>query len=218
MASIRVLIADDHEVVRQGLKLFLGLQDDIEVVGEAVDGLDAVERARGLQPDVVLLDLVMPRMGGIEALGHIREASPQSKVIVLTSFADDDKVFPSVEAGAAGYLLKDVRPQELADAIRSAHRGEAQLHPAVAARLMQDYAEGGRRGAPDQVTERELDVLRLLARGMSNKEIAGALVVSEKTVKTHVSNILHKLGLADRTQAALYAVKQGLAEAEQGET
>ena len=214
MPSIRVLIADDHEVVRQGLKLFLGLQDDIEVVGEAVDGLDAVERARGLQPDVVLLDLVMPRMGGIEALARIREASPQSKVIVLTSFADDDKVFPSVEAGAAGYLLKDVRPQELADAIRSAHRGEAQLHPAVAARLMQDYAEGGHRGAPDQVTERELDVLRLLARGMSNKEIAGALVVSEKTVKTHASNILHKLGLADRTQAALYAVKQGLAEAD----
>lgn len=214
MERITVLIADDHPVVRQGLRTFLELQEDMEIVGEACDGEEAVERAQQLLPDVVLMDLVMPGVDGIEATRRIRSLSPSTKVIALTSFADDDKVFPSVKAGAAGYLLKDVRPQDLADAIRTVHRGEALLHPAVAAKLMQEFAEGKPRAPGEGLTERELDVLRLVARGMSNKEIAGALVLSEKTVKTHVSNILQKLHLADRTQAALYAVRQGLAELE----
>ena len=156
------------------------------------------------------MDLVMPGVDGIEATRRIRSLSPSTRVIALTSFADDEMVFPSVKAGAAGYLLKDVRPQDLADAIRTVHRGEALLHPAVAAKLMQEFAEDKPRPPGTGLTDRELDVIRLVARGMSNKEIAVALVLSEKTVKTHVSNILQKLHLADRTQAALYAVKQGL--------
>jgi len=210
VARIRVLIADDHAVVRRGLRVFLDLQDDIIVVDEAVDGLDAVEKAKTQQPDVVLLDLVMPRMDGIEAIARIREASPATKVLVLTSFAEDEKIFAAVQAGAAGYLLKDIQPQELGKAIRTVHAGEALLHPAVAAKLMQEFAHGHREPAFSQLTEREIEVLRLIARGMSNKEIAASLGLSEKTVKTHVSNVLQKLSVADRTQAALYAVKQGL--------
>ncbi len=212
MERISVLIADDHPVVRQGLRTFLELQDDIEVVGEAADGEEAAVSVQRLLPDVVLMDLVMPRLDGIEAIRRIRTASPSTKVIVLTSFAEDEKVFPSVKAGAAGYLLKDVQPQKLVEAIRTVHRGEALLHPAIAAKLMQEYAQAPPRRAGESLTERELEVLRLVARGMSNKEIADSLVLSEKTVKTHVSNILQKLHLADRTQAALYAVKQGLAD------
>ena len=214
MERIRVLIADDHPVVRQGLHTFLDLQEDLEVVGEARDGQEAVDIVRRLQPDIVLMDLVMPQLSGIDAIPQVREASPSTKVIVLTSFADDEKVFPAVKAGAAGYLLKDAQPQELAQAIRTVHRGEALLHPSIAAKLMREYAGGEPRAKSDLLTERELEVLRHLARGMSNKEIAKSLVLSEKTVKTHVSNILRKLDLADRTQAALYAVKQGLADLE----
>ena len=209
---ISVLIADDHPFVRHGLRTYLETLDDMEVVGEASDGVEAVELAGQVLPDVVLMDLVMPELDGVEATRQIREASPSTRVIVLTSFDADEQVFPAIKAGAAGYLLKDVRPAELAEAVRKASRGEALLAPSVAARLMQEVS--GERTASAGLTERELEVLRLIARGMSNKLIAHELVVSEKTVKTHVSNILAKLHLADRTQAALYAVREGLAELE----
>ena len=207
---IAVLIADDHPFVRHGLRTFLETLDDVEVVGEAGNGAEAVEQAARLVPDVVLMDLVMPELDGVGAIRRIQEVAPSTRVIALTSFVDDEKVFPAIKAGAAGYLLKDVRPADLADAVRKASRGEALLAPSVAARLMQEVS--GERPAPAGLTERELEVLRLIARGMSNKQIAKELVVSEKTVKTHVSNILAKLHLADRTQAALYAVREGLAE------
>jgi NarL family two-component system response regulator LiaR len=209
--KISVLIVDDHPVVRQGLRTFLSTQDDLEIVGEAADGEEAVARIKDSVPDVVLMDLVLPGIDGIEATRQAREVSPSTKVIVLTSFADDEKVFPAIKAGAAGYLLKDVEPPQLAEAIRSVQRGEALLHPTVAAKLMQEVSAGERRAPGGDLTDRELEVLRLIARGMSNREIAGELTVSEKTVKTHVSNILAKLHLADRTQAALYAVRRGLA-------
>ena len=211
---ISVLIADDHPVVRQGLRTFLELQEDMEIVGEAAGGEEAVALVQELLPDVVLMDLVMPGVDGVEATRRIRDVSPATKVIALTSFTDDKTVFASIKAGAAGYLLKDVRPQALSDAIRTVHRGEALLHPTIAAKLMQEFAQRDKRSAKDPLTEREHDVLRHIARGMSNKEIAAALVLSEKTIKTHVSNILQKLHLADRTQAALYAVKEGLVELE----
>ncbi|MEX0682040.1 MAG: response regulator transcription factor [Dehalococcoidia bacterium] len=211
--EIRVLIADDHAVVRQGLRTFLQLQDDIEVVGEAADGAEAVRLAAELVPDVVVMDLVMPGKDGIEATREIRAVSPSTRVLVVTSFMEEDKVFAAVKAGAAGYLLKDVQPSELGDAIRTVYRGDALLHPAVAAKLMQEFATGKREPAqPDALTEREMGVLELIARGQSNREIALELGVAEKTVKTHVSNILQKLHLADRTQAALYAVRQRLFE------
>lgn len=214
MASkIKVLVVDDHPVVREGLRAFLELQDDMEVVGEAADGEEAVAQVARIRPDVVLMDLVMPRMDGIEAIRRVRDVRPATKVIALTSFAEDRKVFPAVKAGAAGYLLKDAQPQELATAIRTVHRGEALLHPSVAAKLMHEFAHEGRAGG-ETLTEREREVLRLIARGMSNKEIARTLTLAEKTVKTHVSNILQKLHLADRTQAALYAVREGLADPE----
>ncbi len=213
--EISVLIADDHAVVRQGLQAFLQTQDDVDVVGEAADGEEAVRQVRELVPDVVLMDLVMPKLDGIAAIREMRALSPSTKVIVLTSFADDEKVIAAVKAGAAGYLLKDIQPQELGDAIRTVYRGEALLHPTVAAKLMREVAESGRQlAAPDSLTNREMEVLRLLARGMSNKEIALELEVAEKTVKTHVSNILQKLHLADRTQAALYAVRERLVDLE----
>jgi NarL family two-component system response regulator LiaR len=209
---ISVLIADDHPFVRHGLRTYLETLDDMDVVGEAADGTEAVELAAQLLPDVVLMDLVMPELDGIEATRRIKDASPATRVIALTSFDDDEKVFPAIKAGAAGYLLKDVRPAELAEAVRKASRGEALLAPSVAARLMHEVA--GERAEPSGLTDRELDVLRLIARGLPNKQIAAELVVSEKTVKTHVSNILAKLHLADRTQAALYAVREGLAPLE----
>jgi NarL family two-component system response regulator LiaR len=207
---ISVVIADDHPFVRHGLRTYLETLEDMDVAGEATNGVEAVELVERLLPDVVLMDLVMPELDGIGAIRRIREVAPSTRVIALTSFADDEKVFPAIKAGAAGYLLKDVRPADLADAVRKASRGEALLAPSVAARLMQEVS--GERPAPAGLTERELEVLRLIARGMSNKQIARELVVSEKTVKTHVSNILAKLHLADRTQAALYAVREGLAE------
>jgi two-component system, NarL family, response regulator LiaR len=207
---IRVLIVDDHEVVRRGLRTFLDLQGELEVVGEAADGEEAVAEVARLSPDVVLMDLVMPRLDGVAAIRRIRVQSPATRVIALTSFLDDDKLLPAVRAGAAGYLLKDVRPQELVSAIRTAHAGEALLHPAAAARLMAEVAEGERTQVRSPLTEREREVLCLVARGMPNKVIARELGVSEKTVKTHVSNLLRKLGLTDRTQAALYAVREGL--------
>jgi two-component system, NarL family, response regulator LiaR len=208
---ITVLIADDHPVVRQGLRTFLDLQEDLEVVAEAADGDEAVARTAELVPDVVVLDLVMPRMDGIEAIRGIRDVSPSTRVLVLTSFLDDEKVLPAVKAGAAGYLLKDAEPSELANAIRTVTRGEALLHPTVAAKVVDELAARDRSPAAE-LTERELEVLRLLARGLANKAIALELHVSEKTVKTHVSNILAKLHLADRTQAALFAVREKLVD------
>ena len=211
--KIRVLIADDHAVVRQGLSVFLGTQDDIEVVGEAADGEQAVERALRLSPDVVLLDLVMPKLDGIGVIRQLRDAAPATKVIVLTSFADDEKVFSAVQAGAAGYLLKDVQPRELSEAIRRVSAGESLLHPSVAANLVRELQRREpRNAAAADLTERERQVLAEIARGHSNKEIALALGIAEKTVKTHVGNILQKLHLADRTQAALYAVRERIVE------
>ena len=210
--TISLLIVDDHEVVRQGLRTFLELQEDVEIVGEAANGREALGLVESLLPDVVLMDLVMPEMDGIEAIRRIRSISPSTKVIVLTSFADDDKVFGSVKAGAAGYLMKDVRPHDLAVAIRTVHIGGALLHPEIATKLMQEFAQGNRRTDVEALTQRELQVLRLIAGGMANKEIAAELTIAEKTVKTHVSNILQKLHLADRTQAAVYAVRERLVD------
>jgi NarL family two-component system response regulator LiaR len=209
--TIRVLIADDHPVVRQGLRTFLETVDGIEVVGEATDGSEAVDRTAQLTPDVVLMDLGMPNVDGIEATRRIVDGDGTAKVIALTSFATDDKVFPAIRAGAVGYLLKEAEPSELAEAIRKVHRGEPILHPSVAERLMREVAAGTPRAHRTDLTRRELEVLRLIARGMSNREIGRELEVAEKTVKTHVSNVLSKLGLSDRTQAALYAVEHGLA-------
>jgi DNA-binding NarL/FixJ family response regulator len=216
--TIRVAIADDHAVVRQGLRTFLELQDDVEVVGEAADGEAAVELVAKTEPDVLLLDLVMPRVDGIEAIRRIRARCPATRILVLTSFADDHTVLPAVRAGAAGYLLKDVQPPELVAAIRTVHAGEALLAPAVATMLVAQLAaeegaeNGAGAGAPagPHLTPRELEVLAELARGRANKAIAFELGVSERTVKTHVSNILGKLGFTDRTQAAVYAVEHGL--------
>jgi DNA-binding NarL/FixJ family response regulator len=208
---IRVLLADDHAVVRQGLRTFLDLQEDIEVVAEAGDGQAAVDAARRTDPDVILLDLVMPVLDGVGALKHLR--STRARTIVLTSFGDDDKLFAALRGGAAGYLLKDVEPAELVQAIRSAYTGQAPLSPTIATRVVEEIAAGG--GAPaqlDDLTPRERDVLVLIAKGRSNKVIALELGVAEKTVKTHVSHILAKLDLTDRTQAALYAVRHGLVE------
>ena len=207
---IRVLIADDHAVVRQGLRTFLDLQADIDVVGEAADGEEAVAAAQEHAPDVILLDLAMPVLDGIGALRRLRDTAPASRVIVLTSFGEDERLFTALRAGATGYLLKDVEPAELVRAIRTAHAGQSSLSPAVAARVIEELASGGQRGALDELTPRELEVLCLIARGRSNKRIALELGVAEKTVKTHVSHVLAKLGLSDRTQAALYAVREGL--------
>ena len=207
---VRIMIVDDHAVVREGLKNYLGALKEFEIVGEASSGVEALEAAKRLQPQVVLMDLVMPVMDGIEATKKLHDTLPDIKVIVLTSFTDDDKLFPALRAGAVAYLLKDVGPQELAETIRAAARGETRLNPDVTQRLVAGLAGGAEQRIEDLLTEREMDVLRCLARGMSNKEIGTDLFISEKTVKTHVGSILDKLGLADRTQAALYAVKRGV--------
>ena len=214
MDKISVLIVDDHAVVRQGLRTLLELQEEIEVVGEASNGVESVDQARQLLPDVVLMDLMMPEMDGIEATRSIRSLSPSTKVIILTSFAEDDKVFPSIKAGAQGYLLKNVSPADLIKAVKAAHRGEVQLDPEIAKKLMDEYSSRPSKPTSGELTEREMEVLRLIARGLNNRDIAGKLVLSEKTVKTHVSNILSKLHLSDRTQAAIYAFREGLVQEE----
>jgi NarL family two-component system response regulator LiaR len=216
-SKIKVLIVDDHQVVRQGLRTFLELQPDIVVVGEAGDGQEAVEMVRQLHPDVVLMDLMMPRLDGIAATQQVKALGVGVKVIALTSFTEDDKVFPAIQAGASSYLLKDVSPDDLAEAIRAAQRGEARLHPDIARKLMEQVAQQtgpAPQDLPLDLTGRELEVVQLVAQGRSNSEIAGALVISEKTVKTHVSNILGKLHLYDRTQLAIYAIKHGLVDLE----
>ena len=206
---IRVLVVDDHAVVREGLRTFLSLQDGIEVVGEASDGREAIAAAQRLRPDVVLMDLVMPRLDGVQAMRELRDHVPGARVIVLTSFLEDDRLLPAIRAGAAGYLLKNVEPSELARAVRTADAGEALIDPAVAARLVDALASDHRPQQP--LTAREQDVLDLLARGYANKRIARELGIAEKTVKTHVSHVLAKLGVSDRTQAALYATRAGRA-------
>jgi DNA-binding NarL/FixJ family response regulator len=226
--NIRVLIVDDHAVVRQGLQTFIDLQEDMEVVGQGAHGAEAVALSSRLQPDVILLDLVMPGMDGVEATQKILEYNPNARVLILTSFGEDDKVFPAIRAGAQGYLLKDIQPNALVQAIREAYQGKAQLHPDVAKKLMAAVSAGIKaqkagpstpppplREAADRrptndLTERELQVLHLISRGLNNREIAAELVISEKTVKTHVSHLLGKLGVADRTQAAIWALKHGL--------
>jgi NarL family two-component system response regulator LiaR len=217
-SAIRVLIVDDHAVVREGLRTFLELQDGIEVVGEAGDGLQALDQAAALTPDVILMDLVMPRLDGVAAMRKLRERSPASRVIVLTSFLDDNRLMPALQAGAAGYLLKDVEPAELARAVRTAGSEQAMIDPTVAARLLRTLSEPGpaiRRGDAGadpgaSLTPREHEVLELIAAGRSNKRIALELGIAEKTVKTHVGHLMAKLGVSDRTQAALLAVRRGL--------
>lgn len=211
---IKVLIADDHQVVRQGLCTFLELHEDIVVVGEADNGATAVEMAVSLAPDVVLMDLVMPKMDGVTATREIKASAANTHVIALTSFAEDAQVFPAIQAGASSYLLKDVSPDELVDAIRAVHRGETRLHPDIARKLLEQVAHPP--VAPSSVTsdltEREREVVSLVAQGCSNQEIANRLIISSKTVKTHISNILSKLGLEDRTQLAIFALKNGFGE------
>jgi NarL family two-component system response regulator LiaR len=206
---IRVLIADDHAVVREGLRTFLDLQDGIEVVGEAGDGEEAIAETERLQPDVILIDLVMPRLDGVHAMRELRERAPRARAIVLTSFLDDEHLLPAMRAGAAGYLLKNVQPQELARAVRAAVAGDVLIDPAVAARLV-DSLGNGREDRVERLTPREREVLVLIGRGFANKRIADELGIAEKTVKVHVSHVLAKLGVADRTQAALFAVREGL--------
>jgi DNA-binding NarL/FixJ family response regulator len=209
---IRVLIVDDHAVVREGLRAFLELQADMEVVGEAADGRAALEQAEQLRPEVVLMDLVMPGLDGVGAMRRLRSTLPEGRVIVLTSFLDEGRLLPAIQAGAAGYLLKNAEPAELVRAIRAAHRGETIIDPSAAAQLVRALAAGGGSAASDaeRLTRREREVLELISRGQSNKRIALTLGISEKTVKTHVGHVLAKLGVADRTQAALLAVRDGL--------
>lgn len=206
------MVVDDHAVVREGLRAFLALQDGLEVVGEAADGAQAVEEAERLRPEVILMDLVMPKLDGVGAMRELRERLPDCRVIVLTSFLEDDRLLPAIQAGAAGYLLKNAEPAQLAQAVRSAHAGEAIIDPSVAARLVRAIADGSpsRADQHETLTRREREVLELIAGGRSNKRIALELGISEKTVKTHVGHVLAKLGVSDRTQAALLAVQSGL--------
>ena len=209
--SIRVLLADDHNVVRGGIRALIEAEDGIEVIDEACDGVEAVLKARALNPDVILIDIQMPRKTGVEAIGEIKQANPNAKILVLTSYSDDEIVFAAIKAGALGYLLKESSTQELIQAIRDVHHGESSLHPVIARKLIRELNRPSSLPPSDEsLTEREVEVLILVARGLPNQDIANALVISERTVRTHVSNILSKLHLANRTQAALYALKEGL--------
>ena len=209
---IRILITDDHAVVREGLRALIETKPDMELIGEAADGVEAVEKARLLQPDVTLLDIVMPRMDGITALREIKRENPDARILVLTSFAEDAQIFPAIKAGALGYLLKDSSPRELLQAIRDVHAGKASLHPTVALKMIHEFNQPSDLPPTEKpLTEREMQVLKLVAQGYSNQEIADRLMVSKRTAGTHVGNIMGKLHLANRTQAALYALKEGLA-------
>lgn len=215
--TIRLVIVDDHAVVRQGLKAFLATEDDIEILGEASNGREAVAQTGKLMPDVVLMDLVMPELDGIGATAAIKQQYPGIEVLVMTSFIEDEKVFGAMRAGATGYVLKDADPEEVVSAIRSAAHGESPLDPRVVRRLMQEFTPSKPKpeSTQEQLSEREIEVLKLVARGYSNQLIAEHLIISPKTAKTHVSNILSKLGLASRTQAAVYALKEGLVTSEE---
>ena len=211
--TIRLLIADDHAIVRAGLRALIATEPGLELVAEASHGVEAVSKVHKLKPDVILLDMMMPRMDGLGAIEEIMKAQPNARILVLTSFAEDDKVFPAIKAGALGYLLKDSSPQELLQAIRNVHQGEASLHPTIARKLMRELNQPTNLPpTTDPLTEREVEVLRLVAQGLSNDDIAEKLVVSERTVRTHVSHILDKLHLANRTQMALYAIREGIAK------
>jgi len=210
--KIRILIVDDHTVVRKGLKALILTEADLEVVGEAGDGEEAVRRARILKPDVILMDMSMPKMDGVEAITEIKKEDPEARILVLTSFAEDKKILAAIKAGALGYLLKDASPDELLRAIHDVHRGESSLHPTVAQKVIHAI-QGPTDPDPKSdrsLTERELEILKLIAEGLPNQQIAKQLFISERTVRTHVSNILRKLNLPNRTQAALYAVREGL--------
>ena len=213
--AIRVMIVDDHAIVRKGIRALLATEKDIQVIGEAGDGAEAIAQASTLHPDVILMDLVMPKIDGIGATKQITAQLPGMRILILTSFAADDKVFPAIKAGALGYLLKDTGPQELIQAIHQVYRGEPSLEPSIARKVLTELSTPQTKAlTPDSLTERELGILRLIAQGCSNKEIAEQLVITEMTVRTHVSNVLGKLHLASRTQAALYALKEGLASLE----
>ncbi len=208
---IRVLVVDDHPVVRVGLRALIDTEPNMEVVGEAADGVQAVEKVRSTQPDIILLDLVMPRKDGIEAIVDIKQINPDARILVLTSFSEEGKVFPAIKAGALGYVLKDSSPQQLLEAIRDVYRGESSLHPAIARKLVHEFSQPTDHPPTDgQLSQRELQVVKLLAQGQSNREIGDILDVSERTITKHVGNILGKLHLANRTQAALYALREGI--------
>lgn len=209
---IRVLIADDHAIVREGLRTLIDTEPGMEVVGEAEDGVEAVQKVCDLEPDVILIDIVMPRMNGLEAIQEIKRQCPEMHILVLTSFSDDVMVFPAIKAGALGYLLKNTSPERLLNAIRDVHQGRPSMSPDIAKKLMLELQRTSDLPSTEEpLTEREMDVLRLVAQGLSNQEIAESLVIGLGTVRTHVSNILAKLHLANRTQAALYALQEGLA-------
>lgn len=212
---IRILIVDDHIVVRKGIKALLATEPNLEVLDEAEDGLEAVSKYEELKPDVLLLDLLMPKMSGIEVIRELKSKYSDVKILVLTSFAADEQVFPAIKAGALGYLLKDSQPEELIEAIRQVHKGESSLSPSVARKVLQEVFQPGEKTlSPDPLTKREVEVLQVLAKGKSNREIGEILSITEATVRTHVSNILAKLHLASRTEAALYALKEGVASLE----
>ncbi len=209
---IRILIADDHAVVREGLRTLITAKPGMEVVGEAADGVEAVSKARSLQPGVILLDMVMPRKNGLEAIKDIKKENPNARILVLTSFDDDERVFSAIKAGALGYLLKDSSPQQLLQAIRDVYHGRSSLHPSIALKVIRELNQPSDLPLTEEpLTEREVEALRLIAQGLTNQEIAEKLTISERTVGKHVSNILDKLHLANRTQAALYALRRGLA-------
>ena len=216
-SKIRVLIADDHALVRKGLRALLSTKDDLDIVGEAGDGRAAVEQARSLEPDVILMDIQMPGMNGIEAIKQIVFHQVQTRILVLTSFATDDKVFPAIKAGALGYLLKDTDPEELVQSIRRVARGESSLHPAIARRVLDELAHPASAPTASSLTEREIDVVRLIAKSLKNRAIADQLGISETTVRAHVSNILSKLHLASRNEVMLYALRRGLATLDDAE-